>query len=95
MRRIVQNERDLGKADRSAFDRAAENDILHFCTAQAAGGLLAEHPADCVGNIGLAAAVRADDRCQTAEKLYFGFIRKGLEALKLQAFENHAAPLIK
>ncbi len=61
MRRIVQNERNLGKADRTALGRAAEDHVLHLRAAQRAGALLAKHPADGVGNIRFSAAVRADN----------------------------------
>ena len=49
---IVQNQRDLGKADRPSLGRAAENDVLHLGAAQRAGRLLAQHPADGVRYIG-------------------------------------------
>ncbi len=40
---------------------AAEDDVLHPIAAQALGALLAHHPRDGVGDVALAAPVRADD----------------------------------
>jgi hypothetical protein len=43
------------------------------------GRLLAEHPADGVGDIGFAAAVGADDGSDAGLKIQRGFVREGLE----------------
>jgi hypothetical protein len=61
---------------------AGEDDVLHAGTAQTAGGLLAEDPADGVAQVGFAAAVGADDgRDATPVEPQFGAVTKGLEAL--------------
>ena len=78
---VVEDERDLGKADRTALRRAAEDDILHFRAAQRARGLLAEHPADRVRDIRFAGAVRTDDRGHAAEKFDLRAVGKRLEPL--------------
>ena len=83
---IVEDERHLGKADRAALRRAAEDDVLHLCAAQRPRGLLAQHPADGVRNIRFARAVRPDDRRYAAEKPYLGPVGKRLEALQDEAF---------
>ena len=43
---IVQNERRFRVADCRALQRTAENDVLHLCSAQRLGALLAHDPAD-------------------------------------------------
>ena len=73
---IVQDQRDLGKADRAALGGAAENDVLHLGAAQAARGLLAQHPADGVRYIGFTRTVRPDDRRHAAEELDLGLVRE-------------------
>ena len=78
---VVEDERDLGKADRTALRRAAEDDILHFRAAQRPRGLFSEHPADRVRDIRFAGAVRTDDRGHAAEKLDLSAVGKRLEAL--------------
>ena len=85
-RTVIQNQGYLGKTDRSALGRAAEDDILHLRPAQRARGLLAQYPADGIRNIGFTRAVRPDDGSQTAEKTDLSLIRKGLKALQDQAF---------
>jgi hypothetical protein len=52
------------------------------------GGLLAEHPVDGIGEVGLPAAVGADDGGDPgAGKAQLGAVREGLEPLKFDAFE--------
>jgi hypothetical protein len=58
---IDEGERDLSHAQRLAVAGAGEDNVLHLDAAEALGGLLAEHPGDGVSDIGLAAAVGADD----------------------------------
>ena len=68
---------------------SVENHIRHFTAAQRLGGLLAKHPADGVGDIGFAAAVRANDGGDAGLKVQRGLVREGLEAEKRQVFEIH------
>ncbi|CDN45251.1 hypothetical protein BN871_GX_00030 [Paenibacillus sp. P22] len=77
---VVQRQRDLAVIDRLAGVASGEDDVFHLAAAEALGALLAEHPPDAVGNIALAAAVRPDDGGNAANKLHFGFVRKGFEA---------------
>ena len=81
---IIQHQRRLGKADRRALLRAAEDHVLHLDAAQRARALLAQHPADRIGDIGFAAAVRTDDRRDVAAELQNGFVRERFEALDLE-----------
>lgn len=66
--------------------RTGEDDIFGLGAAQVADILLPEHPADGIGNIALAAAVRADDSCYPLVKIYGYLICKGLKSISLQAF---------
>ena len=76
MLRVVDHQRDLGKAHGAALGRAAENDILHFRTAELTAALLAHDPADGVGNIGLAAAVGTHDGRNVLAEIQDRFIGK-------------------
>ena len=66
--RIVEHERHLAEREAAALLGAVEDDVLHFRAAQRLGALLAEHPSDGVGDVRLAAAVRADDAGDAAVK---------------------------
>ena len=57
-----QVENDLGHAARLTVLCALKDDILHLAAAQTFSPLFAQHPRDRVRHVGLAAAVRADDR---------------------------------
>ena len=48
---VVNNKRDLRKAERAALFRAAEDDVFHFAAAQGLGALLAHDPKYRVGYI--------------------------------------------
>src|SRR3954471_17975682 len=52
----------LGGRGRFPGVAAVEDDVFHLVAAQALGALLAHHPGDGVGDVALAAPVRADDR---------------------------------
>jgi hypothetical protein len=74
--RIIQNERHLGEAHLGALQRPAEYNILHFAAPERPGRLLAHDPQKGVGNIGLSAAVRADDGCDRFLKCQPRLFRK-------------------
>ena len=76
MLRIVDYQRDLGKAHGTALGRAAEDDVLHLGTAELTAALFAHDPADGVGNIGLAAAVGTHDRRDVLAEIQDRFIGK-------------------
>ena len=83
---VVQHQRHLSKAHRGAFFRAAEDHVLHFAAPEGLAGLLAHDPADGVGNVGLAGAVRPHDGCNILTEVQDRLIREGFEALHLQCF---------
>jgi hypothetical protein len=80
---------DFRHAERLAFFGAVENDVGHFAAAQGLGGGFAEHPADRIDDVGLAAAVRADDAGDAFGEFKDGLVREGLEAVDFQSFEIH------
>ena len=81
---VVQHQRHLSKAHRGAFFRAAEDHVLHFAAPEGLAGLLAHDPADGVGNVSLAGAVRPHDGRNILTEVQDRLIREGFEALHLQ-----------
>ena len=78
---VVEDEAHLGHPDRLPRGRAVEDHVFHLVAAEDLRALLAERPADGVGHIGLAAAVRADDAGHAGEDLHVGLVGEGLEAV--------------
>src|SRR5690606_3784788 len=72
---------------------ALEDDVLHLATAQGFGGLFAEHPADGVGDVGLAAAVGADDGGDAGFKAEGRGVGEGFKAVEFERLEIHAVLL--
>ena len=60
-RAVVDDELDLGHAERGPRGRAGEDDVGHVAAAQGPRALLAQDPADRVDQVRLAGAVRTDD----------------------------------
>ena len=81
---------DFRHAERLALFGAVENDVRHFAAAQGLGGGFAEHPADGIDHVGLAAAVRADDAGHAFGEFKHGLVRERLEAVDFESFEIHA-----
>ena len=86
---VVDGQRHLGAAQRLATRGAGEDDVLHLPAAQGLGALLAHHPRQGVDDVGLAGAVRADDRADARLELQRGRRREGLESFEGQRFEVH------
>ena len=86
--RIDERERNLGHAGGLAVARAGEDDIFHLDAAQAFGRLLAQYPGDRVGNIGLSAAIGADNGGDAFPgKLHLGAVAEGFEPEDLNFLE--------
>ena len=83
---IVQRDRHIGKALRAAQLRPRKNHILHGAAPQLADALFAQHPADRVGHIALAAAVGPHNSRNPVVKFKQDTVGKGLKALYLNAF---------
>jgi hypothetical protein len=69
---VVEHELDAGAPAGLAVDRAVEDHVLHRLAAQLGGLAFAEHPADRIDHVGLAAAVGADDADEAAGHVDLG-----------------------
>ena len=83
---------DLGEVDGFAAIGAVEDHIGHLAAAQGLGGLFAEHPADGVGDVGFAAAVRTDNGGHARQEIKRSLFSKRLEADELKALQIHWVP---
>ena len=82
-------EGNLANLGRLAGIRALENDVLHFSPAQRLGALLAQHPADGIGDVGLPAAIRADDRGHARFETESGGIGERFESMERDRLKVH------
>src|SRR5581483_1716169 len=87
--RVVEHQLDGGAAYGLARGRAVEHDVRHVLAAQMLGRKLAHHPAHSIDDIGLTAAVRADDASEIAGKTDLGGIDEGLETGELDLGQPH------
>ena len=88
-------QRDLGHAGGLALARAGKDHVGHVRAAQALGALLAQHPADGVGDVRFAATVRTNDgRNAVTGELEFGAVAKRFEAQNLELFEFQQGVLL-
>ena len=69
-----------------ALGGAVEDDVVHRLAAQDLGALLAQGPGHGVADVGLAAAVGADDRRDRAREGQIDLLVEGLEARDLDPF---------
>ena len=86
---VFEQELNAGPGSGSATVRTRKDDVLHRIAAQLTGSRLAKNPTNRIHDVGLAAAVRADNSDQTARKFDRGGIHKGLESRKFDLFESH------
>jgi hypothetical protein len=87
---VGEGDADFGEAQGLARVGAAEDHVLHLRAAQRRGTLLAEHPADGVGDVALAAAVGADDRHHAGFEHEAGPVGEALEPVDFQRLQVHA-----
>src|SRR4029077_4763152 len=69
--------------------RALKDDVFHLPAAQQAWRLLAQDPADGIGDVGLAATVRTDDRRHARFERQLDRARERLEARQLEPGQSH------
>ena len=81
---VVEDELDRGGADGLAAAGAVEDHVGHVVAAQVLGGDLAHDPAHRVDDVGLAAAVRADDAREVAWQVHGRRIDERLETGELE-----------
>ena len=87
--RVVDNERDLSHTFGAAGFSTVEDDLLHTAASQRFRALFAEHPAESVAHVRLAAPVRADDTRHAFMEIYDHGVRERLEPLHFQSFKIH------
>ena len=87
---IRHREGHFGHPERLALFRAVENDVGHFAAAECFGRGFTEHPADRVDDVGLAAAIRADDAGHALGEFEHGLVRERLEAMNFESFQIHS-----
>ncbi len=88
---VVEGEHDLGAVAGGAAARAVEDDVVHAFAAHDAGAGLAHHPAQGFEEVGLAAAVGADDAGQAGRDDELGGVDEALEPQEAQPGEMHAS----
>ncbi len=91
---VVEDQRDLGHAQRLALGRAGEDQLFGFPRPHRAGGLLAQHPAHGIRDVRLARPVRADDDHDARLELGHGPRRERLEADELEALQEQEARIV-
>ncbi len=84
---VREGQAHLRQRDRLPPGGALEDDVFHPAAAQLLGGLFAQHPADRVDDVRLAAAVRAENRRDALVEIEDRTIRERLEPLDLHALE--------
>jgi hypothetical protein len=89
---VVEDQLDRRAPDRLALARAVEDDVLHRLAAQRRRLRLAQHPADRVDDVGLAAAVGADDADELAGRRDGGRVDERLEPGELDLGEAQGCP---
>ena len=77
---VGEGDRNFGETEGLTRIGSVENDIDEFRAAKRGRALLAEHPADGVGNVGLAAAVGPDDGDKTRLERQARLVGEALEA---------------
>ena len=88
---VIEVQRDFRDIGRLPLRRALENDVFHAGAAENPSALLAEYPANCVGDVGLPAAVRADNRRNAVLERQFYSVGKRLEARQHEPGQFHRA----
>ena len=86
---IGHGECDFCHAEGFAFLGAVENDVCHFTAAECFGGSFSKNPANGVDDVGLAAAVGADDSGDAFGEFEYGLIGEGFETLDFEGLEIH------
>jgi hypothetical protein len=86
---VRQLDRDLRPVDRLPPGRSLEDRLLHAAPADRGRALLAEHPAQGVGDVRLPAAVGPDDRGDPLVEVDAGAVGERLETVELEGADLH------
>ena len=87
---VGEGQEGLGQPERPPRAGPVEDDVFHAMTAEGLGALLAEGPAQRVGDVRLPAAVRPDDRRDARKDLHLRPVGEGLEAEQRDRLQPHA-----
>ncbi len=92
---VGQREHYLGPMNRLALRGALENGLLHPAAPDRCRTLLSQHPAQRIGDVGLATAVRSHDGRNSLVNRDLGLVGERLEAVKGERFDLHlGSPLL-
>src|SRR6185369_2292340 len=91
---VVEDDADLGHAERAMMLVAGKDDVFHAAAAQVAGALLAENPAQRINDVGFAAAVGPDDPGDALGEFEDGAVLGRFEACQLEPFDPHLPLLL-
>ncbi len=94
---VHQGHGDGRHAQRLSISSAGEDNIFHPGATQGLSGLLAQHPANGVAQIGFSTTVGSNDGGDArAVESHFGFFNEGLEALNFNPlqFEQNECPFL-
>ena len=80
---------NFGEIARRALGGAGEDHVFHAATAHRFGRAFAHHPADRLEQVGLAAAVGADDPRQPRLDVELGRLDEAFEARQLKPLDPH------
>ena len=86
---VVEEQLDLAEVGRPAVRRAGEEHVVGLLGAQLVRAERAGRPADRVGDVRLAGAVRPDDHADARLEAHLDRIREGLEATQLDGAQMH------
>ena len=86
---VCEGDGHFRKPERLARVGAVEDHVDELGATQSRRLLLAEHPADRVGDVGFAAAVRTDNSNEARLECEAGLVGKALEADDVQLLEIH------
>ena len=86
---VVEQELDLAEAGRAARAAAGEQDVVRLLGPQLGRAQGARRPADPVGDVGLAGAVRPDDHADARLETDLDRVGEGLEATQLDGAQMH------
>ena len=88
---LIRHERhgNLGHADGAGLLGAVEDDVVHLLAAEGPDPLLAHDPADRIGDVALAAAVRTDDAADSGGEVDDDLVPEGFETGYFQLLKSH------
>jgi len=87
--RVVEEQLDLAEVRRPAAAAAGEQDVVGLLRPQLARAERAGRPADRVGDVRLAGAVRADDHADAPLEAHLDRVRERLEATQFDGAQMH------